>query len=137
MAQRQRSRTTGHAFLAACLERILANEPVSSPPLTILVATSGDTGAAVASAFSGRDRIRVVVVFPKGRISPRQEHHLGCWDDNVKALAVDECFDDCQRLVKQAFGSAELRSRVRLGSANSINLGRLLPQGVYHAWAAT
>ena len=126
----------GARFLAACLERILANEPVSSPPLTILVATSGDTGAAVASAFSGRERIRVVVLFPKGRISPRQEHHLGCWGDNVKALAVDGCFDDCQRLVKQAFGSAELRSRVRLGSANSINLGRLLPQSVYHAWAA-
>ena len=78
----------------------------------------------------------MVVLFPKGRISPRQEHHLGCWDDNVKALAVHGGFDDCQRLVKQAFASGELRTRVRLGSANSINLGRLLPQGVYHAWAA-
>ena len=126
----------GARFLAACLERILAHEPVTSPPLTILVATSGDTGAAVASAFSGRERIRVVVLFPRGRISPRQEHHLGCWDDNVKALAVRGGFDDCQRLVKQAFASAELRTRVRLGSANSINLGRLLPQVVYHAWAA-
>ena len=126
----------GARFLAACLERILANEPISSPHLTILVATSGDTGAAVASAFSGREKIRVVVLFPKGRISPRQEHHLGCWDDNVEALAVHGGFDDCQRLVKQAFADAHLRKRVRLGSANSINLGRLLPQGVYHAWAA-
>ncbi len=126
----------GARFLAACLERILAEEPASAPSLTILVATSGDTGAAVASAFSGRERIRVVVLFPKGRISPRQEHHLGCWDDNVQAIAVHGGFDDCQRLVKQAFVSAELSKRVRLGSANSINLGRLLPQSAYHAWAA-
>ena len=126
----------GARFLAACLERILAEEPVSSAPLTILVATSGDTGAAVASAFSGREKIRVVVLFPKGRISPRQEHHLGCWDDNVQALAVRGAFDDCQRLVKQAFADSRLRKRVRLGSANSINLGRLLPQSAYHAWAA-
>ena len=126
----------GARFLAACLERILAEEPASLPPLTILVATSGDTGAAVASAFSGREKIRVVVLFPKGRISPRQEHHLGCWDDNVQALAVHGAFDDCQRLVKQAFADARLRKKVRLGSANSINLGRLLPQSAYHAWAA-
>ena len=126
----------GARFLAACLERILAEETAASPALTILVATSGDTGAAVASAFSGREKIRVVVLFPKGRISPRQEHHLGCWDDNVRALAVHGAFDDCQRLVKQAFADARLRKRVRLGSANSINLGRLLPQSGYHAWAA-
>lgn len=126
----------GARFLAACLERILADEPASSPPLTILVATSGDTGAAVASAFSGREKIRVVVLFPKGRISPRQEHHLGCWDENVQALAVHGAFDDCQRLAKQAFADTRLRKRVRLGSANSINLGRLLPQSAYHAWAA-
>ena len=126
----------GAGFLAACLERILAEEPASAPPLTILVATSGDTGAAVASAFSGRERVRVVVLFPKGRISPRQEHHLGCWDDNVRAVAVRGAFDDCQRLAKHAFASAELRERIRLGSANSINLGRLLPQSVYHAWGA-
>ncbi len=126
----------GARFLAACLERILAEEPASSPPLTILVATSGDTGAAVASAFSGREKIRVVVLFPRGRISPRQEHHLGCWDDNVQALAVHGAFDDCQRLVKQAFADPRLRKRARLGSANSINMGRLLPQSAYHAWAA-
>jgi len=126
----------GARFLAACLERVLAEEPASSPPLTILVATSGDTGAAVASAFSGRDKTRVVVLFPKGRISPRQEHHLGCWDDNVLSIAVSGAFDDCQRLVKRAFSSARLRGKVRLGSANSINLGRLLPQSAYHAWGA-
>ena len=126
----------GARFLAACLERILAGDPASSPPLTILVATSGDTGAAVASAFSGREKIRVVVLFPKGRISPRQEHHLGCWDENVQALAVRGAFDDCQRLAKQAFADARLRKRVRLSSANSINLGRLLPQTACHAWAA-
>lgn len=126
----------GARFLAACLEQILAREPDSAPPLTILVATSGDTGAAVASAFSGRERIRVVVLFPKGRISPRQEHHLGCWGENVQALAVHGAFDDCQRLVKQAFASPKLRTTARLGSANSINLGRLLPQSAYHAWAA-
>ncbi len=126
----------GARFLAGCLEHILASEPASSPPLTILVATSGDTGAAVASAFSGRARIRVVVLFPKGRISPRQAHHLGCWGNNVQSIAVHGGFDDCQRLAKQAFACAGLRERVRLGSANSINLGRLLPQSVYHAWGA-
>ncbi|GAB1597052.1 threonine synthase [Lysobacter sp. PAGU 2638] len=100
---------------------------------TILVATSGDTGAAVAAAFHRRPGFRVVVLYPDGRVSPRQAHGLGCWGDNVRALRVDGTFDDCQRLVKQALSDTALRERITLGSANSISLGRLLPQAAYYA----
>lgn len=104
--------------------------------VTILVATSGDTGAAVAAAFHRRPGFRVVVLYPDGRVSPRQAHGLGCWGDNVRALRVAGTFDDCQRLVKQALADATLRDQVALGSANSISLGRLLPQAAYYAQAA-
>ncbi|WP_133501378.1 threonine synthase [Cognatilysobacter terrigena] len=100
---------------------------------TILVATSGDTGAAVAAAFHRRPGFRVVVLYPDGRVSPRQAHGLGCWGDNVRALRVAGTFDDCQRLVKQALTDTGLREQVALGSANSISLGRLLPQAAYYA----
>ncbi|MGY3267059.1 threonine synthase [Lysobacter sp. HA35] len=103
---------------------------------TILVATSGDTGAAVAAAFHRRPGFRVVVLYPDGRVSPRQAHGLGCWGDNVRALRVDGTFDDCQRLVKQALTDTALREKVALGSANSISLGRLLPQAAYYAQAS-
>ncbi|MGY4515262.1 threonine synthase [Lysobacter sp. HA18] len=103
---------------------------------TILVATSGDTGAAVAAAFHRRPGFRVVVLYPDGRVSPRQAHGLGCWGDNVRALRVDGTFDDCQRLVKQALTDTELRAKAALGSANSISLGRLLPQAAYYAQAS-
>jgi threonine synthase len=102
-------------------------------PVTILVATSGDTGGAVAAAFHGRPWARVVVLFPRGLVSPRQQQQLTCWGDNVRALAVAGTFDDCQRLVKQAFADADLQRRFELSSANSINIGRLLPQTVYYA----
>ncbi len=104
---------------------------------TILVATSGDTGAAVASAFHRRDGFRVVILYPDGMVSPRQAHGLGCWGDNVHAFRVAGSFDDCQAMVKQALGDAALRARVPLGSANSISLGRLLPQAAYYAHTAT
>jgi threonine synthase len=97
------------------------------------VATSGDTGGAVAAAFHRKPGIRVVVLFPKGLVSPTQERQLTCWGDNVTSLSVRGSFDDCQRLVKQAFLDASLRGQVTLSSANSINLGRLLPQAVYYA----
>jgi threonine synthase len=121
----------GARFLAACLARLPRARDV-----TILVATSGDTGGAVAAAFHGRPGTRVVVLFPKGLVSPRQERQLTCWDGNVRALAVRGTFDDCQRMVKAAFADPALRARVELSSANSINVGRLLPQASYYAYAS-
>jgi threonine synthase len=101
--------------------------------MTILVATSGDTGGAVASAFHLRPWVRIVVLYPKGLVSARQEQQLTCWGDNVIALRIDGTFDDCQRLVKEAFVDFTLRAKHRFSSANSINIGRLLPQMVYYA----
>ena len=120
----------GARFLAACMSRLRKPE---QRPLTILVATSGDTGGAVAAAFHGRPGIEVAVLFPKGLVSPTQERQLTCWGGNVKSFAVRGTFDDCQRLVKQAFLDPGLREQTELSSANSINLGRLLPQAVYYA----
>ncbi len=104
----------------------------AASPLTILVATSGDTGGAVAAAFHRRPWVRVVILFPQGLVSPRQEQQLTCWGDNVASLRVDGTFDDCQRLVKEAFLDVPLNQRHRFSSANSINIGRLLPQVVYY-----
>ncbi|MEE7561505.1 pyridoxal-phosphate dependent enzyme, partial [Xanthomonas sp. Kuri4-2] len=98
--------------------------------------TSGDTGAAVAAAFHRQPGLRVVVVYPDGRVSPRQAHQLGCFGDNIQALRVTGSFDDCQALVKQALNDTALQARVPLSSANSISLGRLLPQMSYYAHAA-
>ena len=119
----------GARFLAACMTRIRAGNP---KPLRILVATSGDTGGAVAAAFHRRPGIEVVVLFPKGLVSPTQERQLTCWGDNVTSLAVRGTFDDCQRLVKEAFQDPNLQATAELSSANSINLGRLLPQAAYY-----
>ncbi|HHW4683524.1 MAG TPA: pyridoxal-phosphate dependent enzyme, partial [Xylella sp.] len=123
----------GARFLAACLTRLHRD---SGCPLTILVATSGDTGAAVAAAFHRQPGLRVVVLYPDGRVSPRQAHQLGCFGDNVYALRVAGVFDDCQAMVKQALNDASLQATVPLSSANSISLGRLLPQMSYYAHAA-
>ncbi|MEM9172510.1 MAG: threonine synthase [Pseudomonadota bacterium] len=125
----------GARFLAACLTR-LDRQIEQALPLTILVATSGDTGGAVASAFHRRDNVGVVVLFPEGRVSARQQHQLTCWGDNVRAMAVRGAFDDCQRMVKAAFVDKALSQRFRFSSANSINFGRLLPQSVYYAVAS-
>ncbi len=126
----------GARFLAAAMARIAGADTARHEPVTILVATSGDTGGAVAAAFHRRPGFRVVVLFPEGRVSPRQQHQLTCWGDNVLSLAVRGEFDDCQRLVKQAFADADLRTRHHLCSANSINVGRLLPQAAYYAQAS-
>lgn len=123
----------GARFLAACLSRL---EGDSVNPLTILVATSGDTGGAVAAAFDGRPGMRVVVLYPDGRVSDRQAHQLTCWSENVLSLAVDGSFDDCQRMVKTAMADPVLTEKHRFSSANSINIGRLLPQSIYYAFAA-
>lgn len=104
--------------------------------VTMLVATSGDTGGAVARAFAGVAGTRVAVLYPRGRISPLQEKQIATLGGNVLALAVEGGFDDCQRLVKQAFRDDELNAELRLTSANSINVGRLLPQMVYYAHVA-
>lgn len=120
----------GARFLARVLPR-LADRPV-----TVLVATSGDTGGAVARAFHGVAGTRVVVLYPEGRVSPLQERQLATLGGNVRALAVRGSFDDCQRLAKKAFADDELSAELNLTSANSINVGRLLPQMVFYAAAA-
>ena len=123
----------GAGFLAACLSRL---EGDVESPLTILVATSGDTGGAVAAAFDKRPGMRVAVLFPDGRVSDRQEHQLCCWSDNVISLKVNGAFDDCQSLVKEAMADPVLSKSHRFSSANSINIGRLLPQSTYYADAS-
>jgi threonine synthase len=120
----------GARFLAAALERIPRPDPRR---MTILVATSGDTGGAVAAAFHRRPWVDVVVLYPKGLVSPRQEKQLACWGANVRTLAVAGSFDDCQRIVKAAFVDPALGRDLQLSSANSINVGRLLPQMAYYA----
>jgi threonine synthase len=124
----------GARFMARLVQHFTRNE---DRPLTILAATSGDTGSAVAQAFLGMDNVRTVVLFPDGKVSPLQERQFTTLGGNVHALAVHGVFDDCQRLVKDAFANDELSRRMRLTSANSINVGRLFPQIFYyvHAWA--
>jgi threonine synthase len=123
----------GARFLAACFARL--REPASRK-LTVLVATSGDTGGAAAAAFHGRPGMEIVVLFPRGLVSRRQEQQLTCWGGNVCAVAVRGTFDDCQRIVKEAFRDPALARTHELSSANSINIGRLLPQTVYYAAAS-
>jgi len=123
----------GARFLAALMSRLGGGD---ARPLTILVATSGDTGGAVAAAFHGRPGVEVAVLYPAGMVSPRQEKQLTAWGGNVRAFAVRGAFDDCQRLVKAAMTDAALRAARRLSSANSISVGRLLPQMAYYAWSA-
>jgi len=100
--------------------------------INILVATSGDTGGAVASAFSGLEGFKVYILFPKGKISALQQKQLTTWDTNIQAIEVDGTFDECQRLVKTAFNDRNLRANKNFGSANSINIARLLPQMIYY-----
>jgi threonine synthase len=122
----------GARFFAAVLD--LVREP--GRPVTILTATSGDTGAAVAHAFWRRPGVRAVVLYPRGRVSALQERQFATLGENVTALAVAGSFDDCQALVKAAFADADLSARHGLTSANSINAARLLPQILYYAEAA-
>ncbi len=103
--------------------------------LTILAATSGDTGSAVAMGFLGVPGIRVVILYPEGKVSPIQESQFTTLGRNVTALKVAGTFDDCQRLAKEAFQDDELRGRLQLSSANSINIARLIPQCFYYFYA--
>ncbi|GAB5536734.1 MAG: threonine synthase [Rubricoccaceae bacterium] len=116
---------------ARTMARLMAE--VLDEPITILAATSGDTGSAVADGFAGVEGVRVVLLYPKGQVSAVQERQLVVERAGVHTLAVTGTFDDCQRLVKAAFQAPP--EGVRLSSANSINIGRLLPQMTYYAWA--
>jgi len=100
--------------------------------LTILVATSGDTGGAVASGFHNTPGIEVIILYPSGKVSPLQEQQLTTWGDNITAVELNGSFDDCQDLVKAAFLDNDLKSKYRLSSANSINIARLIPQSFYY-----
>ena len=110
--------------------------PIGNERAIIVTATSGDTGSAVAQAFHGKSHIDVVILYPSGRVSPLQEKQLTTLGENITALEVNGSFDDCQRMAKAAFTDSEL-SRLPLSSANSINLGRLIPQSFYYVWAWT
>ena len=119
----------GASFLATSMELYLADE---SRRAVILTATSGDTGSAVAQAFKGKDLIDVVILYPTGRVSPLQEKQLTTVGGNVHALEVRGSFDDCQAMVKKAFVDKQLSEVLPLTSANSINIGRLMPQAFYY-----
>ena len=122
----------GARFLMECFDRL----GEAARPLTVLAATSGDTGGAVGCAAEGLEKVRAVILYPKGRVSAFQEMQLTCWGAPVHAVEVEGDFDDCQRLVKAAFADPGLVAAHRLSSANSINIGRWLPQMAYVAHAA-
>ncbi|MGR3809828.1 threonine synthase [Jiulongibacter sp. NS-SX5] len=122
----------GARFMAAVMSYFLKK---NNREINILVATSGDTGGAVAQGFYNTPNINVFILYPKGKVSDIQEKQLTTLGKNVKALEVDGTFDDCQKLVKTAFLDAELRSNHHLASANSINIARLIPQSFYYAYA--
>jgi threonine synthase len=121
----------GARFLANCYA-ILADKNKKS---LLLVATSGDTGSAVANAFLGIRNVDVVILYPHNKVSPMQEKQFASLGENISAFAVDGTFDDCQQLVKQAFLDEELKTTFQLSSANSINIARWLPQSVYYFYA--
>ena len=123
-------------FGARTLARLMSHLYDGAGTITILVATSGDTGGAVAHAFHNVAGVRVVVLYPEGQVSDVQESQFTTLGGNVTAVAVRGTFDDCQRLAKEAFADATLQSRARLTSANSISLGRLIPQTFYYAYVA-
>src|SRR5579862_1623939 len=122
----------GARFMAGVMSYFLARE---QREVSILVATSGDTGSAVANGFFNIPHISVVVLYPSGKTSPLQEQQITTLGGNITAIEVAGTFDDCQRMVKQAFSDAELRSKRSLTTANSINVARLIPQIVYYFWA--
>ena len=122
----------GASFLASVMEEHLS---ARGERAVILTATSGDTGSAVAHAFHRKERIDVVILYPSGRVSPLQEQQLTTLGDNITAVEVNGTFDDCQRMVKEAFSRREIVEAVNLTSANSINVGRLIPQSFYYIYA--
>jgi len=123
----------GARFMARAFSYLRRGE---DRPLRILVATSGDTGGAVADGFFNVEGISVTVLYPKGRVTPLQEKQIAGLGKNISALAVEGSFDDCQRLVKAALADESLKKKTALSSANSINISRLIPQIVYYSAAA-
>lgn len=122
----------GARFLARCLSYFSAKQ---QEKVTVLVATSGDTGSAVANGFLGVPNVDVVILYPKGKVSHLQEQQLTTLRQNITALEIDGTFDDCQKMVKAAFLDKALNGKMKLTSANSINMARLLPQSFYYFWA--
>ncbi|MFY0687054.1 MAG: threonine synthase [Cyclobacteriaceae bacterium] len=122
----------GARFLSRCMGYFTAK---SGRAVTILVATSGDTGSAVAAGFHNVPGVEVKILYPKGKVSEIQKKQLTTWGDNIKAFEVDGTFDDCQALVKQAFLDDDLNRKLNLSSANSINIARLIPQSFYYFYA--
>lgn len=122
----------GARFMSRCLGYFNRN---SDKKTTVLVATSGDTGGAVANGFEGVENVEVIILYPSGKVSPVQELQLTTGEKNITALEIEGTFDDCQRIVKQAFSDAELNEKLTLTSANSINVARWLPQQLYYFFA--
>ena len=122
----------GACFMARCMEIFLEN---LNKEINILVATSGDTGSAVAHGFYGVEGINVIILYPKGKVSNIQEKQLTTLDKNIYALEINGTFDDCQKLVKKSFLDDSLRNKINLSSANSINIARLIPQIFYYAYS--
>ena len=120
----------GARFMSRCLGHFTKDRKVR-----VLVATSGDTGSAVANGFFDVDGVEVVILFPKGKVSPYQEYQMTSLGKNIRAIEIEGVFDDCQALVKQAFSDVELNEKMNLSSANSINVARLLPQMLYYIFA--
>lgn len=123
----------GARFMSRCLGYFVKN---NNRNITVLVATSGDTGGAVANGFYGVEGVEVVILYPSGKVSSVQELQLTTLAKNIRALEIEGTFDDCQQMVKQAFGDEELNKKLFLTSANSINVARWLPQQFYYFFAA-
>ncbi len=123
----------GARFMSRCLGYFNGS---NNQKVTVLVATSGDTGGAVANGFEGVEGVEVIILYPSGKVSPVQEKQLTTCGDNIIALEVDGVFDDCQAMVKQAFLDSDLHAQYQLTSANSINVARWLPQQFYYFFAA-
>lgn len=128
----QAFKDVGARFMSRCLSHFYSNQ---DKKVTILVATSGDTGSAVANGFYKVPGVEVKILFPKGKVSSYQEYQMTILGENIHAIEVDGTFDDCQKLVKKALNDKELRGEKSISSANSINVARLLPQMVYYFFA--
>ncbi|WP_338760233.1 threonine synthase [Bernardetia sp. ABR2-2B] len=124
----------GMRFLAELMSYFLEKEK-KSKEITVLVATTGDTGSAAASAFFKRKGMKVCILYPKNKLSLLQEKQLNTWGENITALEVDGTFEDCQRLVKEAIMDKELNQKIQVTTANSYNVARLLAQCLYYFWA--
>lgn len=125
----QAFKDVGARFMSRCLSHFYRDQ---KEDVTILVATSGDTGSAVAHGFFDLPGVGVTILFPRGKVSPYQEYQMTSLGKNISVAEVDGTFDDCQKLVKEAFNDKKLRNKMALSSANSINIARLLPQMLYY-----